>query len=235
MPRTPADPRRRIGTLNEKPLHAALKEWYREPGDLTETPVDGFLVDLVRGDLLIEIQTGNLGAVRRKLQRLAQGHRVRLVYPIAERKWIVRMSQEGDRRLGRRRSPRRGALHDVFEEMVSLPQLLALPGVSLEVLMIHEEEVRRYDPQRAWRRRHWVVQERRLLEVLHGYRFETTGDLRALLPRSLQEPFTTADLAEAVDSTRRRAQQMAYCLRTLGEIVPTGRRRAGILYRRATA
>jgi hypothetical protein len=44
-----------IGTLNEKPLHAALKQWYAEPEDRIEAPVDGFTVDIVRGDLLIEI------------------------------------------------------------------------------------------------------------------------------------------------------------------------------------
>ena len=49
-----------IGTLNEKSLHAALKEWYAKPEDLIEVPVDGFTVDIVRGDLLIEIQTRNL-------------------------------------------------------------------------------------------------------------------------------------------------------------------------------
>ena len=42
-----------IGTLNEKPLHAALKAWYAQPGDRLEVAVDGFVVDIVRGDLLI--------------------------------------------------------------------------------------------------------------------------------------------------------------------------------------
>ena len=36
-----------ISTLNEKPLHAALKEWYASPGDRFEVPVDGYLVDIM--------------------------------------------------------------------------------------------------------------------------------------------------------------------------------------------
>ena len=55
-----------ISTLNEKSLHAALKEWYARRGDRLEVSVDGFLVDIVRPrrgkrarDLLVEIQTGN--------------------------------------------------------------------------------------------------------------------------------------------------------------------------------
>ena len=47
-----------IGTLNEGALHAQLKDWYRRPGDRLEQNVGGFVVDLVRGDLLVEIQTG---------------------------------------------------------------------------------------------------------------------------------------------------------------------------------
>ena len=45
-----------IGTLNEKPLHAGLKEWVARPGDAFEQPVDGYVIDIVRDDLLIEIQ-----------------------------------------------------------------------------------------------------------------------------------------------------------------------------------
>jgi len=235
MPKKQSNPRRRIATLNEKPLHAALKKWYRRPGDRAEKPVGGFFVDLVRGKLLIEIQTRSLGSIRRKLEALSETHRVRLVYPIAQEKWIVRLPEDGDEPLGRRRSPKRGSLDDVFEELVSLPQLLACPRFSLEVLMIQEEEVRRYDPGRAWRRRHWVTEERRLVDVLEAHLFEAPSDLLALLPDSVDEPFTTADMSEALSCTRHRAQQMAYCLREMGEIVPVGRQRRGILYERAAA
>jgi len=55
-----------IGTLNEGALHAQLKEWYRRPGDLLEQVAGGFVVDLVRGDLLVEIQTGGFAPLRRK-------------------------------------------------------------------------------------------------------------------------------------------------------------------------
>src|SRR5262245_41716920 len=65
-----------IGVLNESPLHAALKQWYARPGDLLETAVDGFVVDIVRGDVLIEIQTGHFAAIRSKLASLLQSHPV---------------------------------------------------------------------------------------------------------------------------------------------------------------
>jgi len=221
-----------IGTLNENPLHSALKEWYAEPGDSLEVPVDGFVVDIVRGELLIEVQTANFSAIGRKLAGLAAGHRVRLVYPIPLQKWIVRLDAEGET-IGRRRSPKRGAVEDVFQELVRIPHLLADPNCSLDVLLTREEEVRRYQEGRAWRRKGWVVCERRLLEVAGHRIFRTPADLAALLPDELPDPFTTADVAQAGGHPRWLAQKMAYCLRKLGAIRQEGKSGNALLYRRA--
>lgn len=61
-----------VGTLGEKPLHAALKRWYSEADDRVEEPVDGFVIDLVRDGLLIEIQTGGFSSMKRKLASLLE-------------------------------------------------------------------------------------------------------------------------------------------------------------------
>jgi hypothetical protein len=222
-----------IGTLNEKSLHAALKQWYARPDDLIEVSVDGFTVDIVRGDLLIEIQTRNLSAIKRKLTTLVEQHPVRLVYPIAQDKWIVRQSQNGRRVLGRRKSPRCGAVEHVFDELVSIPHLLAHPNFSLQVVLIQEEEIRRYDGTRHWRRKGWVTHERRLLQVVGQRLFETPQDMLAVVPTTLNEPFTTTDLAKATDQPLWLAQKMAYCLRAMGAITVVGKRGRGILYVRA--
>jgi hypothetical protein len=154
-----------IGLLNEKPLHASLKQWYARPGDQFEVPVDGFVIDLVRDDLLIEIQTRNFFSIKSKLTKLTRSHQVRLIYPIVQEIWIVRSSADG-RGSMRRKSPKRGRIEDLFWELVSIPQLLSNPNFSLEVLMIRQEEVRRYEKKRRWRRKGWVVEGRELLDVL---------------------------------------------------------------------
>ena len=40
-----------IGTLNENPLHAALKERYARPGDALEVKLHGYVADVVRDNL----------------------------------------------------------------------------------------------------------------------------------------------------------------------------------------
>jgi hypothetical protein len=219
--------------MSEKPLHFAVKQWYAEPGDQFEVPVEGFVIDIVRGSLLIEVQTRSFSSIRPKLADLLARHPVRLVHPIAQEKWIIKLGDDGKSRLSRRKSPKRGAWEHLFEELVSFPRLLAEPGFSLEVLLTQEEEVRRHDGSRAWRRRGWVIQERRLLRVLERRLFVTPEDLAAFVPSELEEPFTTSDLAETLARPRRLAQRMAYCLREVGVLEVVGKRGNAIQYVRA--
>lgn len=219
-----------INTWNEGPLHAALKAWYARPGDALETPVDGFIIDIVRDDLLIEIQTRSFTALKDKLATLTRAHPVRLVYPIAQEKWIVKLAEDGKKQLSRRKSPKRGVIEQIFDELVSIPHLLAQPNFTLEVVFIHEEEVRRYDARRGWRRKGWVTHERRLVKVVSRQCFSSPEDLRALLPTSLVEPFTAADLARLIPGGLRRAQKMVYCLRAMGILTQMGKRGRAALY-----
>ncbi|MGH7287475.1 MAG: hypothetical protein ACREI8_05590 [Myxococcota bacterium] len=231
MPARSGSPERPIATLNEGPLHAALKAWYARNGDRLEVPVEGRQIDIVRGDLLIEIQTSNLAALRRKLETLIEDHPVRLVHPVALEKWILRIDGDTQRVLGRRRSPRRGKLEDAFKELVSLAKLLAHPDFSCEILLTREEEVRINEPGRAWRRHGWVIVERRLIDVVDTHLFCDRSDLRRILPPDLPARFTTADLADALRIASNLAQKMAYCLREAGAIAVEGKRGNARTYR----
>lgn len=220
-----------IGTLGEQHLHAALKRWLQESGDRVEVPLDGFVIDLVRGDTLIEVQTRGFASMRRKFDTLLDHHAIRLVHPIAATKWIRKVDADGAE-VSRRRSPKRGIVADVCAELVSFPTLLSHPNFTLEVLLIEEEEVRRPD-DRAWRRKGWGIAERRLVDVVDRQQFSSVDDLGRLLPDGLPEPFTTAHLAAGLGRSRHLAQEVAYCLREAGVIAVAGRTRDGIQYVRA--
>jgi hypothetical protein len=221
-----------IGTLNEGALHAALKDWCGRPGDRVEERVAGYVVDLVRGDLLIEVQTGGFAPLRCKLERLLETHRVRVVAPVAVSRRIVRVSGDGVV-LSARRSPKAGRVEDVFERLVSLPGLLAHPRFDLEVVLTHQDEVRVHEPGRAWRRRGWVVAGRSLTGVDGSLPIGSLDEATALLPAGLPDPFDTAELAAAASIDRRLAQQMTYCLRIAGALATAGKRGNAALYRLA--
>jgi hypothetical protein len=221
-----------IGTLNEGLLHAQLKEWYRRPGDELEQAVGEFVVDLVRGDLLVEIQTGGFAPLRRKLDLLAAEHRVRVVAPIPVVRRIVRLSDEGEV-LSVRRSPRRGRIEDIFSRLVSIPALLCLPRCELEIVLTELDERRVRRPGKAYRRRGWVVTGRQLTAVQESRLLATPADAAALLPAGLPDLFDTAELAQAAAIDRRLAQQMTYCLRAMGVLDPEGKRNGAVMHRRA--
>jgi hypothetical protein len=221
-----------IGTLNEGALHAQLKEWYRRPRDRAEHPVGGYVIDLVRGDLLIEIQTAGFTPLRRKLESLLESHRVRVVAPVALTRRIVRVTDDGEV-LSARRSPKSGRVEDVFSRLVSIPALLAHERFELEVVLTHEDEVRVYREGQAWRRRGWVVIGRSLVGVERSVSLRTPQDAVALLPHALPPVFDTAELARAVGCDRRLAQQIAYCLRHAGAVVAGEKRGRAALYRLA--
>jgi len=220
-----------IGTLNEGALHAQLKEWYRLPRDRAEEKVGAYVVDLVRGRLLIEIQTGNFAPLRRKLDTLLQAHRVRLVAPVAVTRRIVRVSDDGVV-LSSRRSPRHERLEDVFSRLVSIPGLLANERFELEVVLTHQDEIRTFTKRRSYRRRGWTVAGRSLVSVEGSVTIASPADALRFLPAELPEIFDTAELAEAASIDRRLAQQMTYCLRHAGALAISGKRGRGALYRR---
>jgi len=218
-----------IGSLNEKPLHASLKEWYRHEDDQVEAPIEGFVVDLVRDGLLIEIQTRGFSAMRRKFDRLLDSYSMQLVYPVAAEKWIVKLDGDGCE-VSRRRSPKRGIPADVCEELVSFPSLLSHPNFMLQIALVEEEEVRRPDAKKGWRRGGFVIEERRLIDVLETVEVGSPEGLLSLLPEGLPDTFTTTDLADGLGRSRHLAQEVAYCLRVSGAVKTVGRDKRGILY-----
>jgi hypothetical protein len=222
-----------IGTLSEQSLHAALKQWYAQPGDRLEAPVDRYIVDIVRQGLLIEVQTSGFASIKGKLRDLVQHHRVLLVYPVAAHKWIVRQSGDGKEQLGRRKSPKRGRLEQVFSELVSFPHLVRCPTFSLEVVLVQEEEVRRKDGRGSWRRRGWSIHDRRLLAVDEQFPLSFPSSYLGMVPPGLPVPFTSRDLGRALDVPRRLAGQMAYCLREMAVLHVVGKRGHAYLYQAA--
>jgi len=221
-----------IGQLNEKPLHASLREWYSLPGDEFEVEVDGYVIDIVREDLLLEIQTANLAAMKTKLKNLTRTHPVRVIYPIAQEKWIVKLPKKSGDKPTRRKSPKRGCVDDLFWELVSFPQLLANPNFSMELLLIGEEEVRKHEEGRSWRRRGWVTHERRLLDVRDRRVYDDLACWKEFLPESLTE-FTARELADDRGIPTHLAQRIVYCLRAAGVIKMIGKRGRAYMYRPA--
>lgn len=216
-----------IGTLNEGSLHAALKELYARPGDELEVPLEGFVIDIRRGDLLIEVQTSSFAAMGKKLDHLLATYRVIIVHPIAVETYLHKTGAKP------RRSPKRSDVYGLFDELVSMPTLLDHPNLELEIVLVVVDKFQEADPTMRRRRGGWRTVDRQLREITARHRFVDVDDLLELVPVGLPDVFTTADLATGAGISRQAAQKMAYCLRSIGLFEPLERTRSGVRYRRA--
>ena len=171
------------------------------------------------------MQTGSFGAMGRKLDRLLADHRILLVHPIAVATYLQRPGARA------RRSPVKGGLHSMLDELVSIPTLLDHPNLALEVLLVTVDKVQEHDPSARRGRGGWRTVDRRLRSIESRHRFDSTEDLVALMPAGLPPVFTTADIAGTGELSRDAAQKLAYCLRALDRIQVVERSRAGYRYR----
>ena len=194
-----------------------------------ESILGDYRVDVVRGDLLIEIQTRSFSSIRKKLRRLVKDHRVRLVHPVPYMKWIVRLDGD-EKQVGRRKSPKRGRVEEVFRELVYMPDLLSDPNFELEVALVNMEEYLIDDGQGSWRRRRWSIHDRRMLNLHERHLYQAPADFLKLLPESLPEVFTTRQLAKESKLRINLAQKMVYCLRKMGVLEQTGKKGRAKLY-----
>jgi hypothetical protein len=221
---------RQIGRLQESSLHASLKNWFALPGDIVEAPVDGYMIDILHGERLIEIQSGGFWNIRSKLQKLLSAHPLTLIYPVASRKWIVKIGNGGEIE-SRRKSPRKGRVEDLFKELVAIPQEACHPNFELVVVEIEQEVWQLRGSGGSWRRKGWVIADQRLIGVQGMHKFSQPGDYLDLLPEQLPEIFSNRELADGLGIRDSLAAKMTYCLRNMNLIEITGKRGRSNLHR----
>lgn len=217
--------------MTEYSLHQEIKKACSISGDKFEVKLGKYIVDILRENLIIEVQTKNFSALKEKLQILTSNHQVRLVYPLVERKWITYVTKNNIV-IDRRKSPRKGVLTDVFRELVMIPHLMGRENFSLEVLFIDEEEIRCADGKGSWRRG-VSIKERKLLSVNKRVVFQDKSDYLKVLPEELKEFFTNRELSKVAKIPIRTAQQITYCLRKSGIIQTLQKRGKAYLYQKS--
>jgi hypothetical protein len=217
-----------LGCMTEQSLHNQLKGLYAGAEDQVEAQVDDYIIDIVRDNLLIEVQTGNFSAIKQKLYDLLRAHKVRLVYPVTYRKWVTRVNSDGEN-LSRRKSPKIGRIEEVFNELIYVPEIMFEQGFELEVPLVDVEEILVDDGKGSWRRKRWSIQDRKLISVRESTLFYNRLDLLNLLPEALPTVFTSRDIAKLSKLNLRLAQRMTYCFRQL-DLVNVGKKGRSNLY-----
>lgn len=166
----------------------------------------------------------------KKLKVLLKDHAVHMVYPVAENKWIVKITPEDGEIISRRKSPKRGSVYSIFSELIRIPDLINDDNLVIEVLLINMEEIWCLDGLGSWRRKGVSIRDKSLLSVEKSIVFKDKYDFLRLLPEGLEQPFTNKLLAEKACIPVRIAIKMTYCLKKMGALLETGRKGNAILY-----
>lgn len=219
-----------INTWNESLLHEELKDFYCGDDGRTEAPLEGSICDVLKNDgSIVEIQTANLGKLKKKLDKLLERHPVKLVYPVARNTVIETYSEAGDL-ISRRKSPKHENAYHVFGEMTALWPIIGHPGLELELVHADILEIRVADGTGSWRRKGVRKQDRKLIRIHETETLTTKASWAALVPETLTGEFTVKDLAAA--GAGKNAGKMAWILKKANILEVTGKKGNAFLYRK---
>ena len=216
----------------ETSLHRDLKTLYAGQDAQFEVSLGGYRIDVVSGGQLVEIQHASLAAIRDKVRTLLNDHSVIVVKPIVVQKLLVKRACKDGPVSDRRVSPKRGALLDLFHELVHFTRVFPHKRLTLEVPLVDIEEWRYpgHGCRRRWRLADYQIEDQKLMAVHATYRFRTAADLARLVKRPMQQPFHTGHMAESLQVHRFKAQQIAYCFCQMGAVREVGKQGNSRLY-----
>ena len=220
----------------ETSLHRDLKTLYADQDAQFEVSLGDYRINVMSGGRLVEIQHGSLAAIRDKVKTLLNDHTVVVVKPIVVQKLLVKRACKDGPVTGRRASPKRGTLLDLFDELVHFTRVFPHKRLTLEVPLVDIEEWRYpgHGRHHRWQIADYQIEDQKLVAVRATYRFQTAADLARLIKRPMPQPFHTGHLAESLQVHRWAAQRIAYCFRQTGAVREVGKQGNTRLYEFAT-
>ena len=192
-----------IGTLNEKTIHAALKNYYGGDYD-QEAKIGGFYADIVGENGIIEIQTANWGKLNKKLEAMLDACHVTVVYPFEKR---VKTSSASDAtgeliREGGWRNCK--DLTELFLELYRIKSFLTNPNLTVCIAELEIERIN-YVNEKTGKRRKKGSYAKTPKSLLREIYLEKPENYLELLPPDIKEKlpgeFTVKELTAVVKPT----------------------------------
>lgn len=223
-----------IGTLNEKSLHAVLKNYIEPDTSKHEQRVGGYVADIFEGDHIIEIQTRNFYGMKKKLACFLENYPVTIVYPIPSEKYINWIDPETGEITERRKSPKKPHPQEMAHELIHILPYIDHPNLSFRIMYLDVED---YKIKNGWDKTGKKGSERyeRMPKRLVSEKMiNEVTDYEYFLPDGLSEKFTQKEFKKCAGVTNTCAQRMLYILMKLGVVERTGKQGRAYLYKRTS-
>ncbi len=204
-----------IGTLQEKTLHAILKDYYAPDKDMQEIPIKGYVADIYTGSEIIEIQTGNFNKMRAKLERFLPIYPVTIVYPIPQIKYLSWIDEGTGECSKPRKSTVKGSVYRAFYELYKIKQFLPDGNLHLCFPLMEVQEYRLLNGWSQDKKKGSTRYDRIPTVLLDEVRFDQIEDYLQLIPYDLQEPFTVKEFGKEVKERKDVARTVLHILNYL--------------------
>ena len=221
-----------IGTLGEKTLHAAIKNYFEPDTSKHEITVGSFVADIVSDAGIIEIQTRSFDRLRKKLGEFLKISPVTVVYPLPKTKWLIWIDDETGEVTKKRKSPKTGCIQDSIPELYKIKMFLNHPNFRLCIVLIDLEEYRYLNGWSDDRKKGSTRHNRIPVEIVEIIEFIEASDYRRFLPVSLQSQFTTRDYMAAAKVNLHKSQTVLNILHFLGVVKRVGKQGNLYIYER---
>lgn len=185
-----------IGLLNESSLHASLKEYIEPDETKYEIPYNGYIVDILRDDGVVEIQTASFGNMKKKLAALLECGYVTIVYPVAKVKRIYWQDMETGEITGGKLSPKHAQSCEIFKELRWISGFIWHKNLRIRIITIESAVYNRMDGYGKDKKKRASRIDKQLVQILDDFTISSADELTKLLPDTLPEEFTVKDAAK---------------------------------------
>lgn len=220
-----------IGTLGEKTLHAVLKSYFEPHDDNQEIKLGNYIADIAGENGVIEIQTQNFSALRKKLETFLEFCNVTVVFPIAQVKYLSWLDMGTGEKSRKRKSPKKGSIYDVLKELYKIKYTLDNPNMNLCLVMLEMEEIRYLNGWSKDKKKGSVRCDRIPTDLYDEIYLSSPRDYSIFLPENLPDEFTSSDFSVCAHIRQRTAQTALNILNYLQVISKTGKKGRSITYK----
>ena len=217
-----------IGVLSEKTLHKTIKNLYESNQDYQEVKIDGYYVDILKDNNIIEVQTKQFDKLRNKLSYLLDhyDYNINVIYPIFNNKVIYYIDDENTISLPKK-SPKKLKIPEVFYELYKIKNLLSNEKLVITLLVLDIQEYR----IKTNNRKKYVLYDRVPIKLIEEVRLTKKDNYISLLPKNLGEVFTVKDVCELTKCDNKYVSKMINVLKYLEIIEMIGKDGKKYLYK----
>ncbi|MDF2686477.1 MAG: hypothetical protein K0S55_1659 [Clostridia bacterium] len=219
-----------IGTLQEKTLHKILK-CYFEPYEINrEVKIGGYVADIVGENGIIEIQTQQFNAMRKKLEVFLSVGIVTVVYPIAHIKWLSWIDTETGQKTKSRKSPKIGQIYSIIDELYKIKFLLTNPNLHFCIALIDMEEYRYLNGWSRDKKKGSSRFDRIPTDIYDEVYIENLNDYLKFIPENLPMSFSSAEYKKSTGLSLPSARTALNVLHYIGVLKRVGKKGNSYLY-----